>query len=47
LGNPSGPLPKTMRTVSLFGSDITILVELTKLFFPAVGAFVNFRLCFH
>ena len=45
-GRPSGLPPKTMRTVSLFGSDISILVEISKSvsFFPAVRAFVNFRL---
>jgi len=45
-GRPSGLPPKTMRTVSLFGSDISILVEISKRvsFFPAVRAFVNFRL---
>ena len=48
LGRPSGLPPKTMRTVSLFGSDISILVEISKQFSfsPGVRAFVNLRLRF-
>ena len=48
LGRPSGLPPKTMRTVSLFGSDISILVEKFKCFlsFHMVCGFVNFRLQF-
>ena len=48
LGRPSGLPPKTMRTVSLFGSDISILVEKSKrlLSFHVVCGFVNFRLQF-